>query len=140
MARLFIEDRRRHVRELILPALKHGVDVVCDRYKLSTIAYQAAQGLDMDKLIARHKGMPVPDITFFLYVTPEVAMRRTDKKDKKFERSREFQEKVLTSYFEAIGKLGKMGEKIVIIDGNQKPKKVAEYVWKKWKEFVAGRS
>src|SRR3989338_2485061 len=37
LADLFINDRKRHAEDLIMPSLNKGWYVVCDRYKLSTI-------------------------------------------------------------------------------------------------------
>jgi nicotinamide mononucleotide transporter len=48
----FLEDRREHLKGVVLPALARFEIVVCDRYKDSTLAYQAAQGLDRLRLRA----------------------------------------------------------------------------------------
>jgi dTMP kinase len=37
---LFLADRAQHVRDTLLPALKQGKIVLCDRYEDSTLAYQ----------------------------------------------------------------------------------------------------
>ena len=42
----FMEDRREHVDTLLEPALAASAIVLCDRYSLSTVAYQGARGLD----------------------------------------------------------------------------------------------
>jgi dTMP kinase len=42
---LFIADRDQHVQEVIAPALADGSIVICDRYYLSTVAYQGARGI-----------------------------------------------------------------------------------------------
>ncbi|MDX8403875.1 MAG: dTMP kinase, partial [Mariprofundaceae bacterium] len=39
---LFLADRAQHVREVMMPALKSGTWVLCDRYSDSTMAYQLA--------------------------------------------------------------------------------------------------
>src|SRR3989344_4059399 len=57
LANLFIEDRRKHAKEIIIPNLEMGNFVVSDRYKLSTVAYQSAQGLNIQDLIKRHEGL-----------------------------------------------------------------------------------
>ena len=43
--RVLIEDRKEHVRDLILPALSKGKAVILDRYFYSTIAYQGSRGV-----------------------------------------------------------------------------------------------
>jgi dTMP kinase len=43
MALLFAADRRDHLRREIEPALAAGMDVVCDRYLLSSLAYQGEE-------------------------------------------------------------------------------------------------
>jgi dTMP kinase len=59
----FTEDRKQHVRELILPALQNGKTVILDRYFYSTIAYQGTRGGDVDKLTAQLVDTtPEPDV------------------------------------------------------------------------------
>lgn len=41
MSYLFMADRIHHVKTVILPALKSGVNVICDRYYASTLVYQS---------------------------------------------------------------------------------------------------
>lgn len=46
---LYAADRAQHVNEIILPALKRGVTVLCDRFIYSTIAYQGwGRGMEVD--------------------------------------------------------------------------------------------
>jgi dTMP kinase len=59
---LFIADRDQHVKEVIAPALEDGCVVVCDRYYLSTIAYQGANGMDPDIILAKNQDFPAPDL------------------------------------------------------------------------------
>lgn len=48
---LMLAARAQHVAEVIEPALRHGRDVVCDRYSGSTLAYQGfGRGLDCAEL------------------------------------------------------------------------------------------
>ncbi len=75
---LFLEDRREHVARVIRPALDRGEIVVCDRYKYSTLAYQAAQGLDRARLRALFDGaeFPVPDLVLWLRLPVGTAIAR----------------------------------------------------------------
>jgi dTMP kinase len=78
--KFFVEDRREHVTELIAPALREGAVVICDRYVASTLAYQAAQGIDRERL-ARElstEGFPLPDLVLWLRVPVALAFERRD--------------------------------------------------------------
>lgn len=76
LADLFIGDRKKQAEEIIVPNLSKGNWVITDRYKLSTIAYQGAQGMDMKKLLEKHEGLPIPSITFVIDVPAKVAFER----------------------------------------------------------------
>ncbi|HTD67074.1 MAG TPA: dTMP kinase, partial [Candidatus Limnocylindria bacterium] len=59
----FIKDRREHVADKIMPALRDGTIVIVDRYYFSTAAYQGARGLDPQELMRRNEEFaPQPDL------------------------------------------------------------------------------
>jgi len=72
----FIADRRQHVAEFLQPQLAAGRHVLCDRYYLSTIAYQGAKGLDVRAIAAAHDFAPVPDLALLLTAKPAVGLAR----------------------------------------------------------------
>lgn len=77
---LFCADRVQHVKDLILPKIKEGHTIVCDRYHDSTVVYQG-YGREIDialvKLMAETSTLGVePDITFFLSVPVGQALSR----------------------------------------------------------------
>ena len=75
--RLFMEDRRDHVKRTIGPALQGGTIVICDRYVYSSAAYQGARGLDPAGIIAENFAFaPRPDITFLLEIPVEAGLDR----------------------------------------------------------------
>lgn len=79
--KLFIEDRKEHLKEVILPALESGKSVVCDRYFLSTVIYGASEEIEMEKLISLHEevlgeNFILPDKIFILDVPEDEAMAR----------------------------------------------------------------
>lgn len=78
LALLFTSDRSEHVENEINPALKSDDIVICERYYHSTIAYQSAQGVDMQWLIGLNEFAIKPDITIYLDVNPETGAARTD--------------------------------------------------------------
>lgn len=74
--RLFTEDRRHHVQNVVLPALKEGKTVICDRYVYSSVAYQGARGVDPDRILAENRRFIMPDLIFMLEITVEMALSR----------------------------------------------------------------
>jgi dTMP kinase len=75
--RWFVEDRREHVARCIGPALKGGRPVLTDRYFLSTVAYQGANGLDAEQILARSEAeFPIPDLVLLLELDVDVALAR----------------------------------------------------------------
>lgn len=51
---LFLEDRKLHIQNVVLPALGRGEVVVCDRFTPSTIAYQGyGRGMLLEEIIKK---------------------------------------------------------------------------------------
>jgi len=74
-ALLFAADRRDHLRREIEPWLAEGVDVVSDRYLMSSLAYQAEEA-DRDWVASLARDLRLPDLTILLDVSVEVAAAR----------------------------------------------------------------
>lgn len=77
---LYASARAQLVGQLIKPALKEDKAVICDRFVDSSFAYQGfGRGVDL-KTIADVNRAAVdgidPDITFFMDIDPEVAIKR----------------------------------------------------------------
>ncbi len=82
LSELFLRDRREHVAKEILPRLAKGFVVICDRYYLSTLAYQGAAGLDISALKRQNETWaPVPDLVLYLDVTPEQGLTRLKERE-----------------------------------------------------------
>ena len=147
IAKLFVEDRILHSRDLISPNLEKEVCVLCDRYLMSTCAYQLTQGVDLNKLILMHRDeeILVPDLTFFVDVSADVAQQRLhNQKKEKFEEWN-FQRRLIDSYHYLINEVNKkdylFGD-IVKINGRGCVEEVAEEIRKKfepvydrWRDF-----
>jgi len=77
---LYYAARAQLANELINPAILEGKIVICDRYIDSTYVYQGfGRGFareTIDKLNDISLSGILPDITFFLDISPEVAMKR----------------------------------------------------------------
>ena len=81
----FTADRADHLERTIRPALDRGEWVVSDRYLLSTVAYQGAEGVDPERILQASSDFAIPDLTVYLDVpSAELAARleqrrRTDR-------------------------------------------------------------
>ena len=129
---LYLSDRKEHLEKEILPALKQGKVVICDRYKYSTIVYQSVQGLPIQHLIDLHSGMNVPDLALFFDLDENIAMYRINnsasrKGTEKFEKN-EFLKKARESFLLLETLLPQ--ENIKIIDASLPKNKVLEQIKK----------
>ena len=79
---LYSASRAQHVAEIILPALKAGKVVLCDRFFDSTYAYQGyGRGLPMEPLQMITKFATqnlTPDLTLYLDISPEIGIQRRE--------------------------------------------------------------
>lgn len=117
---LFLAARRENVRKKILPALKDGKVVVCDRYTDSTIAYQGyGRGLPI-KLLRRLNKLATsgikPDLTLVIDIDPEKGLERIQGKDlDRIEREHiEFHRRVRDGY-RKIARIS--GKRVKVLDG-----------------------
>lgn len=73
-------DRAQHVAEVIVPALRAGRTILCDRYFDSTIAYQGfGRGLEIDMLLELSllaTSRITPDLTLLIDIPPEMSLAR----------------------------------------------------------------
>lgn len=76
---LFMVDRCEHVCRLIIPSMRKGMVVLCERYTDSTLAYQVwGRKMPYERVAQLFKwsGFPDPDLTLWLDISPESASRR----------------------------------------------------------------
>ncbi|MFI5299394.1 MAG: dTMP kinase [Polyangiales bacterium] len=125
MALLFAADRLDHVAREIAPQLAAGVDVICDRYDASSIAYQTATApAELDrgavaKWIARVNDRAMrPDLTLLFDLEPDLALARRARRGAAEElyEARAIQLAVRAEY----GRLRALrpDDRIVVIDAN----------------------
>lgn len=108
-ALLYASARAQHIKEKILPSIRQGKLVLCDRYIDSSLAYQAyARGLGVDfitKINSYAIENCMPDYTVFLDISSTDAFKRkggSDKDDRLEQAGFEFHEKVYSGYKKVI--------------------------------------
>lgn len=133
---LFAADRLDHLDNEIVPLLEAGWHVVCDRYVVSSLAYQS---LETDLRFVRQVNEKAinPDLTLFLKVRPEVAMGRIESSRagrESFEKIA-IQRKVAAAYEEILSSY--RGGRVVTIDGEQAVSTVTQAVRSAVEELLA---
>jgi dTMP kinase len=129
-ALLYAAARRQHLVERIVPALKEGNVVLCDRFIDSSLAYQGyARGLGIDEVLSINEfaiGSFMPNLTLYLDLDPQIGLSRI-RKNKGREVNRldleeiSFHLKVREGYEEVIKRFP---DRIVRVDANQELDKV----------------
>lgn len=119
---LFSADRAYHLEKEIIPILKRGINVISDRYFFSTMAYGNLEIKDLDWLIEINKKFILPDLTFFLKVSPKVCIERI-KKDR-FEITLFEKEKILEKVWKNYEILAKKFKNVFVIDGEREVEKI----------------
>jgi dTMP kinase len=82
---LYTADRAQHLTERVLPALRAGKIVLCDRYLDATLAYQGhARGLGFERVLALHRIPPLdarPHRTLLFDMDPAAALDRARRRN-----------------------------------------------------------
>jgi dTMP kinase len=105
---LYLASRAQHVLEKIVPEIKSGSLVICDRFQEATFAYQGfGRGLDLpllQRINAFATNGIVPEHTFVFDIPVEIALERLAKTGKAPDRleqnSKDFFKRVREGYLE----------------------------------------
>ena len=131
---LFSAARSQVVQQVILPALRQGTIVVCDRFYDSTTAYQGyGREIDLGDITAINRIATcgtIPDVTFIVDVDVEQVTRRRKSSGMSADRMEsagtQFFEKVRNGYLAlAAGEPGR----VIIIDGGRSKQEIQNEIW-----------
>jgi len=131
LALLFAADRIDHGHNKLIPALRQGKYVVCDRYLWSSLAYQG-RDIDFSWLKKINNKAYRPDLTIFIKVKPEVSLKRitgSRLKTEIFEKLDILQE-VYQNYIKIFEEWQNSGENVIALDGEQSKEDVTKEIKK----------
>jgi dTMP kinase len=127
---LFAADRNEHLygQNGILERSSRGELVVSDRFVLSSLVYQGIEcGDDLPVLL--NSRFPAPEITFFFFFLPEIALERIkNRASAELYEYLDFQENARKKYLAILEKYCKTS-RIEIIDASKSVSEVASLVW-----------
>ncbi len=143
-AHLVLAARRQHVEQVILPALKGGAVVLCDRFSDSTLAYQGyGRGMDvrlLEKLDRSATDGLTPHLTLLFDLPVSTALgrrRRPESEQNRLDReSRPFHERVRRGF---LSLATRHRRRIKVLDGRSDPEVVAEKVASIVRRFLKRR-
>lgn len=131
---LYAADRSHHVTDTIEPAISRGDVVICDRYALSTLAYQGyGRGLPLDTIRSLNQMAIhgcVPDLTFILDMDPivartRIARHRAQKPDRLEQEKLDFFERVRRGY---LTEARQAPQRCAVMDGARRPEDVFQSI------------
>ena len=135
-ALLYAASRRQHLVEKVIPSLKEGKLVLCDRFIDSSLAYQGgAREIGIDNVYNMNlfatEGM-LPDLTILFDIKPEEGLARIAANSQREVNRLDveklaFHNKVRDSFHELAKKFP---ERFVIIDASKSPDEVFEESYK----------
>ncbi|MDO5553415.1 MAG: dTMP kinase [Planctomycetia bacterium] len=143
---LFMAARAQLVEEAILPALARGEIVLQDRYLLSTVVYQGyAGGVPLTDVWAAGRlaiGSALPDLTFVLDLSPQLARERLQRPLDRMElKGKEYHDRVRDGFL-ACARLWRetfpTGE-ICVLDANRSAIELAKRIREEVEKFALQR-
>jgi len=129
---LFTAARRDHLERVILPALKDGKIVICDRFTDSTRMYQGMRGPKLRDLVDKLTEEVIncdPDLTIIIDIDPEISLRRAKSRKTAEERFEDFGvdlQKKMRSGFIDLSK--EFSSRVEVVNGQQSVDELAKEI------------
>lgn len=131
---LTLSDRVQHNHEVIIPTLKEGKIIICDRYIYTSIANMKARNYRNENWFYQAaKEIIKPDISFLAFVDPEIAISRIKAREE--EKDRYLDESLLhrvTNEFLLLA----LQENLKVIDSSTSSDIAFEYIKKDLDKYV----
>lgn len=135
---LFIENRNEHFKELIIPSLKEGKIILCDRSSPSTTAYQHyGRGLNLTDILVKdamaRKNVNF-DLIILLDIDPAIGLSRKNPETRFEFENIDFHRRVRQGYLEQAQR--DPTKKWIVIDASKSESEVVEEVFNSVLKFL----
>ncbi|ONI90379.1 dTMP kinase [Actinosynnema sp. ALI-1.44] len=123
LACLCAADRHHQLDTEILPALREGAIVVCDRYVASSLVLQGLDGLPAELVWQLNHGVYQPDLAVILTGDPHIIAARLRARGghSRFERAEDNSDKETALYVHAEAELRARGWPVTTLDATAEP-------------------
>lgn len=139
-ALLYAASRRQHLKEIIEPALYKGINVICDRFIDSSLAYQGYGRHIGEKEVYQINEFAIeshmPDKTIFLKISAEDGLARIQNRsflDRLDQESITFHDDVFNGYEKVVEKYK---DRMIIVDASKEVDAVIEDAYKAVMEIL----
>lgn len=136
---LFTAARRDHLERTILPALKNGLAVICDRFSDSTRVYQGVTRGDLRDLVDQLDSAMIPrqpDITVLIDLDPTISLARAIERSNREARFEDFGVEMQIKLRKGFLTLAhEFPNRFMVIDGSRNEAEVAENISKRLHEI-----
>ena len=140
---LFNAIRTEHLKNHIIPNIKAGKIVICDRFLMSTIVYQTILNKlsrdDVDfitNIVFKYIGDYKPTLTILLDSDPSTLISRHKHENKKDTINIQIKRKLCDTYLTE----SKLNSKVVIINADQQEENVAKDIYTVLDKYFEKRS
>jgi len=134
---LLFSANRWELASNITELITSGTPVLCDRYAFSGIAFSASKpaNIAFEWLRAPDIGLPSPDLTLFLDISPEKAKQRGGYGTERYEKE-EMQAKVRAVFQRLGAEMKESHREWVVLDAGREVDIVAQDVWELVKPLI----
>ncbi len=141
LALAFASDRADHLfndHHGIATKLDAGRWVLCDRFVLSSLAYQHNKKVPIDWLISINAFVPTPDLTIFVDTSPEVCIERIERRDSTLELFHNLEElqRVRRNYTKVLARAEFTGQ-LIVVKGDGPPDEVFEDIYSQFMDWLS---
>ena len=124
---LFCADRANHLEKEVEPKLSKGINVICDRYIFSTLAYGIGSDINYKWLRGINLSFRMPDLGIVVDIPPSVSLSRTSGESAGLQLfdQREKLQKVRQAYLNMSKEFH-----LKVVDGTKSPEEVGKRIEK----------
>ena len=132
LACMVAADRYDQEQSIIMPSLRDGINIICDRYVPSSFVLQGMDGVDESFIRSINSRVIVPDYSFILTASPDIIETRLNKRGTRhtFKADMGKSAEEVSRYERIIPRLGELGYNTTVINVDTlAPSEVAEALY-----------
>lgn len=135
---LFLKDMLENERDVVIPYIERGYQVLCDRSYISSMVYQNNDRLSYMQIMAEcEKVLTTPDLVIFLQIDPMIAYQRLEQSGKVRDKNETMSK--INKHYHLYNKImieEKLFNNICVIDAQQSKHKMAREIYENIQQFI----